>query len=107
MSCDDLSFVRGRQWAGPANSARHDRVIPSPGRLGHGEFTATLRRQRIPPGRLEDGYTGAFEVICGDCGDSPDLGYSQVSPWLQRLRGPYNTIQAGLAAYQEHVGLAN
>jgi hypothetical protein len=105
MSRDDLSSMTGKQSAGPSNSAVNGRVVPAAGQSGHGEFTASLRRQRVPPGRLEDGYTGAFEVICGDCGDHPDLGYSQVSPRLQRLRGPYNTIKAGLAAYQEHLGL--
>jgi hypothetical protein len=106
MSRDDLNFMIGKQSAGPSNAAANGRVVPAAGQPGHGEFTASLRRQRITPGRLEDGYTGAFEIICGDCGDYPDLGYSQVSPRLQRLRGPYNTIRAGLAAYQEHLGLA-
>jgi hypothetical protein len=106
MSRDDLNSMTGKQSAGPSNCAAGGRVVPAAGRPGHGEFTASLRRQRVSPGRLEDGYTGAFEVICGDCGDHPDLGYSQVSPRLQRLRGPYHTIKAGLAAYQEHLGLA-
>jgi hypothetical protein len=103
----DLLPVTGKQPGDPSDSAANGRVIPPVGQPGHGEFTASLRRQRVRPGRLEDGYTGAFEVICGDCGDSPGLGYSQVSPRLQRLRGPYTTIEAGLAAYQEHLGVAN
>jgi hypothetical protein len=103
----DLPPVTGKQPAGPSNSAANGRVVPPAGQPGHGEFTASLRRQRVRPGRLEDGYTGAFEVICSDCGDSPELGYSQVPRRLQRLRGPYNTIKAGLAAYQQHLGLAN
>ena len=103
----DLQPVTGMQSAGPSNSAANGRVVPPAGQPGHGEFTASLRRQRVRPGRLEDGYTGAFEVICGDCGDYPELGYSQVPRRLQRLRGPYNTIEVGLAAYQEHLGLAN
>src|SRR5947207_15793373 len=103
----DLLPVTGNQSAGPSNSAANGRVIPAVGQPGHGEFTASLRRQRVLPGRLEDGYTGAFEVICGDCGDYPDLDYSQVPGRLQPLRGPYNPIEAGLAAYQEHLGLAN
>lgn len=107
MSRDDRYPVTGSQPADPSSSAANGRAVPPVGQPGHGEFTASLRRQRVPPGRLEDGYTGAFEVICGDCGDYPDRGYSQVPPRLQRLRGPYNTIKAGLAAYQEHLGLAN
>jgi hypothetical protein len=103
----DLPPVAGMLPAGPSDSAANGRVIRPAGQPGHGEFTASLRRQRVRPGRLEDGYTGAFEVICGDCGDYPDLDYSHVSRRLQRLRGPYNTIKAGLAAYQEHLGLAS
>jgi hypothetical protein len=107
MSRDGLRPVPGDQPAGPSDSAANGRFVPAVGQPGHGELTASLRRQRVPPGRLEDGYTGAFEIICGDCGDYPDRGYSQVPPRLQRLRGPYNTIKAGLAAYKEHLGLAN
>jgi hypothetical protein len=68
----------------------------------------SLRRQpaRLVKGRIEDGYTGAFEVICCYCGDHPYLDYSQVSLQLQRLRGPFNTIEAALAAYDAHLGLA-
>jgi hypothetical protein len=78
-------------------------VLPV-GQLGHG-LTASLRRQpaRRVEGRTEGGYTGAFELICGDCGDHLYLDYSEVSPRLRRIRGPY-TMQAGLAAYEEHLG---
>jgi hypothetical protein len=63
-----------------------------------------LRRQpvRIVEGRRESGYTSVFEVICCDCGDYPDLDYSEVSARLQRLRGPY-TLREGLAAYEAHL----
>lgn len=79
--------------------------FPLPGRAGHG-CTASLRRQpaRIVEGRLEGGYTGAFELICCECGDHPYLDYSEISPRLQAIRGPF-TMQAGLAAYEEHLGL--
>jgi hypothetical protein len=50
-------------------------------------------------------WTGACEVICCDCGDHPYLGYSGISPRLQRIRGPY-TLAAGVAAYAGHLGLA-
>jgi hypothetical protein len=59
---------------------------------------------RIAGGRAEDGYAGAFEIICCDCGDNPYLDYSQLSPRLQKIRGPY-AIAAGLAAYEEHLML--
>ena len=83
-------------------------MIASPlaGEPGHGG-TAVLRRQ---PVLLADGraaerrYTGAFELICCECGDNPYLDYSRVSARLQQLRGPY-TITAGLAAYEQHLGL--
>jgi hypothetical protein len=46
-----------------------------------------------------------FELICCECGDNRYLDYSQVSPRLRQLRGPY-TMSAGLAAYERHLGLA-
>ena len=45
-----------------------------------------------------------FEVICCDCGDHPYLDYRGVSPELQRIRSPY-PMEAGLAAYEKHIGL--
>jgi hypothetical protein len=53
-------------------------------------------------GRPRGGYTDAFEIICCECGDQPDLEYRQVSPGLQQIRGPY-PIAAGVAAYGKHV----
>ena len=71
--------------------------------FGHG-WTVVLRRQpaRIVAGRAE-GYTDAFEIICCDCGDHPDLDYGEVSPELQRIRGPY-PIALGISAYERHLG---
>jgi hypothetical protein len=68
--------------------------------------TVVLRRQavRMVEGRAEGGYTDVFELICGDCGDHPDLDYRDVSPELQQIRGPY-PIAAGVAAYQKHLKL--
>lgn len=78
---------------------------PLAGEPGHGG-TAVLRRQPVllADGRAERRYTGVFELICCECGDNPYLDYSQLSPRLQQLRGPY-TITAGLAAYEQHLGL--
>jgi hypothetical protein len=49
-----------------------------------------LRRQpaRIVVGRPEGTYTDAFELICCPCGGRPDLDYGDISPELQRIRGP-------------------
>jgi hypothetical protein len=71
----------------------------------HG-WATVLRRLRacIVEGQPEGGYTSAFELICCDCGDHPDLDYSEVSPGLQRIRGPY-PIADGLSAYDKHVKL--
>ena len=68
------------------------------------DWTVVLRRQpaRIVAGRAE-GYTDAFEIICCDCGDHPDLDYGEVSPELQRIRGPY-PIALGISAYERHLG---
>jgi hypothetical protein len=57
-------------------------------------------------GRVEGGYTGVFELICCDCGDHPYLDYSEVPARLQWLRGP-RSLQAGLAAYEKHLGLTS
>ena len=72
---------------------------------GHG--WAVLRRMpaRMVAGRPEGGYTDAFEIVCCDCGDDPDLDYRDVSPELQRIRGPYQPIAVAAAAYEEHVAL--
>ena len=79
---------------------------PLAGRPGHGD-EAVLRRQpvRIVDGRFEGGYTDVYEIVCPDCGDHRDLDYSEVSWRLQWLRGPH-TLEAGLAAYHIHLGLA-
>ena len=72
----------------------------------HGQdWTLVLRRQpaRLVGGRPEGGYTDAYELICCDCGDDPDLDYREISPELQRIRGPY-LIAAGAEAYEKHAG---
>lgn len=76
------------------------------GQPGHGG-TAVLRSQPVlmVDGRVEGRHTGAFELICCECGDNPYLDYSQISPRLQQIRGPY-TIAEGLAAYEQHLGLS-
>ncbi|HEY6277123.1 MAG TPA: hypothetical protein VIX86_12415 [Streptosporangiaceae bacterium] len=72
-------------------------------------WTVVLRRMptRIVAGQPEGGYTNAFEIVCCDCGDDPDLDYRDVAPELQRIRGPYQPIAAGAAAYAQHVALHN
>ena len=79
--------------------------MKAPGQPGHG-CTAIIRRQpaRIVEGRLEGGYTSAFELICCDCGDHPYLDYSEISAELQRIRGPYR-LETAHAAYENHLGL--
>jgi hypothetical protein len=68
------------------------------------DWTVVLRRRpaRIVEGRPEGGYTDEFEIICCDCGDDPGLDYREVSPALERIRGPY-PIAAGITAYVQHV----
>ena len=69
-------------------------------------WTVVLRRQpaRMIEDRPEGPYTHAFELICCDCGDDPDLDYRDVSPELQGVRGPY-PVAAGVAAYKKHTKL--
>src|ERR1700755_242864 len=80
-------------------------TLPLAGQPGHGR-TAFVRRQpaRIVDGRMEGGYTDVFEIICPGCGDHPYLDYSEVSPRLQRIRGPY-TRGEGLVVYAGHLGM--
>ena len=69
-------------------------------------WTVVLRRRptRMVEGRPEGWYTDLFEIVCCDCGDHPDLDYSEVSPVLQRVRGPY-PIADGITAYVMHLRL--
>ena len=85
--------------------AEPEMPFPPASQPGHGG-TAYLRRQpaRIVAGRMEGGHTGAFELICGQCGDHPYLDYAEIPPRLQQIRGPY-TLEAGLAAYTNHLGV--
>jgi hypothetical protein len=71
----------------------------------HG-WTVVLRRQpaHLVEGQPEGGYSSAYELICCNCGDHPDLDYSEVSSELQQIRGPY-PIADGIAAYEKHVKL--
>jgi hypothetical protein len=78
--------------------------LPLAGQPGHGR-TASLRRQSAWVVYDREGHrTGLFEIICGDCGDHPYLDYEGIPPRLQQIRGPY-TLEAGLEAYAEHLGL--
>jgi hypothetical protein len=98
----DVRVGRGRHARDPGASDQAGDVITVPlaGQPGHG-LAASLRRQpvRIVEGRKEGGYRDAFEVICCDCGDHPYWDYAEIALSLQRIRGPYPTIAAGLAAY--------
>jgi len=69
-------------------------------------WTVVLRRQpvHIVEGQPEGGYTDAYELVCCECGDHPDLDYRDISPELLRIRGPY-TFADGIAAYGEHTRL--
>jgi len=74
----------------------HDELAPV--------WTVVLRRQpaRMVAGQPEGGYAGAYELICCDCGDDPDLDYRDVSPELQQIRGPY-PMAAGIDEYMKHL----
>jgi hypothetical protein len=99
---------RGRSARDPRGGveAGDAMAVPVAGQLGHG-ITASVRRQPagIVEGRKEGGFRDAFEVICCDCGDHPYWDYSEISLSLQRIRGPYTTVAAALAAHDRHLGL--
>ena len=106
LGLDAVPASRGLR-AAPGSWLRADpqRSLPRAGQPGHGR-TAILRRQStwVSEGR-EVRRTGLFEIICRDCGDHPYLDYARIPPRLKQIRGPY-TLEAGLAAYAEHVGLS-
>jgi len=79
-------------------------LVSSVGPAGFG-WTVVLRRQpaRIVEGQPEGDYSSMFEIVCCYCGDHPDLDYREVSPQLQRIRGPFQ-VAAGVAAYGNHLG---
>jgi hypothetical protein len=80
-------------------------TLPLAGQLSSGR-TVSLRRQLVwMADERQARDTGVYEVICRACGDHPHLEYAEISPRLQQIRGPY-TLEAGLAAYAEHLGLA-
>ncbi len=68
------------------------------------DWTVVLRRRpvRIIGGQPAGGYTDTYEIVCCDCGDHPELDYREISPELQRIRGPY-PFAAGVTAYVKHV----
>jgi hypothetical protein len=76
------------------------------GQPGHG-LGAVLRRQPSPAAREhgDGGHAAVFEIICSDCGDDPGLGYFEVSPRLQAIRGP-RPAEAALAEFNKHLGWA-
>ncbi len=68
-------------------------------------WTLVLRQPaRIADSRADGPCIDAFELICCNCGDHPDLDYREISPKLQLIRGPY-PIAAGVAAYEQHLRL--
>jgi len=64
-----------------------------------------LRPVRIVDGVPQGGWTDQWEIICPACGDDIDHDFVTVSPFLQRVRGPYSTEAEGLAALRRHRGL--
>jgi hypothetical protein len=94
---DATSGVSGEAIAKEAGMATHDQPV-------HG-WTVVLRRRAVHmvEGRPEGGYTDQYEIVCCDCGDHPYLDYREVSPELQRVRGPY-PIADGITAYVQHAG---
>jgi hypothetical protein len=69
------------------------------------DWTVLPRRQpaRIIAGQAEGGHTDMFDIICCGCGDDPGLGYREVPPELQRIRGPHQ-LSAGVAVYERISG---
>jgi hypothetical protein len=77
-----------------------------PGEPGHGGNQATLRLRPvlIINGEPVDGWTTQWEIICPACGDDCNLDFRTVSPYLQKVRGPYPSEAEGLVALRCHRG---
>jgi MFS family permease len=56
-------------------------------------------RHHKPPG------SGLYEIICIACGDNPDLDYSAVPADIQRVRGPYPTVDFARDVLRQHLKL--
>ncbi|HEY3905150.1 MAG TPA: hypothetical protein VGM14_14660 [Streptosporangiaceae bacterium] len=78
-----------------------------PGEPGHGDNRSILRLRPvlIINGEPVDGWTAQWEIICPACGDDSGLDYRTVSPYLQKVRGPYPAEAEGQAALRRHRGL--
>jgi len=70
------------------------------------DWTVILRRQpvRIVEGQPEGGLHRFVRDHLLRCDDHPDLYYREVSPELQRIRGPY-PVAAWAVAHEEHLAL--
>jgi hypothetical protein len=77
-----------------------------PGEPGHGGRSACLRRRpvRIINGVNQGGWTDQWEIVCPACGDDVNLDYVTISPFLQRIRGPYPSESEGQIALRRHRG---
>jgi hypothetical protein len=84
-------------------------MTATPGRPGHGQNLSI----RLQPAAMKDGpfgsrlveaVTGMYEIICPDCGDNGVLPYDQVTPELQKVRGPYPSEDAAMRASGAHMG---
>ena len=74
-----------------------------PGQPGHTR-TAIIRSQRVTAADGTWRYTNELELICPDCGDDPERTYTEVSPRLRHVRGPYRSIERAQAALARHRG---
>jgi hypothetical protein len=79
---------------------------------GHGNGNTGIRAQPVLKdapggGRKWSETTGIYEIICYACGDDYDLNYSEVSSEIQRIRGPYPSVESAQAALMKHTGLGS
>jgi hypothetical protein len=71
--------------------------------LPGGDGTLCLRRRPASyfDGQPDGGRPELYELVCGDCGDDPRRGYSEVPAELQHVRGPY-PLKGGIEAFMKH-----
>lgn len=101
----------GAPSAMPPRSMNVARPGPASAVVDHSAGAAFIREQPVRPASADDHRrrkpcgSGQYEIICIACGDNPDLDYSAVPADIQRVRGPYPTVDFARDVLRRHLKL--
>jgi hypothetical protein len=79
--------------------------------IDHSAGAAFIREQPVRPASADDHRrrkprgSGRYEIICIACGDDPDRDYSALPADIQRVRGPYPTMDFARGVLRQHLRL--